>query len=71
MLQRSSPSTSHRSWLVGDTDSDIAAATAAGGRAVLIEHPGSAHKRGGEVVPDAVAPDLPQAAGVILSRETR
>jgi D-glycero-D-manno-heptose 1,7-bisphosphate phosphatase len=61
----------HESWLVGDTDSDIAAATAAGTRAVLIEHPGSAHKRGGKVVPAAVASDLSRAAGVILSRETR
>ena len=39
------------SWLFGDTDSDVAAAHAAGASAVLIEHPGSAHKRCADASP--------------------
>jgi len=46
------------SWMLGDTDSDVVAAHAAGCRAVLIEHPGSFHKRAGEASPDLVASDL-------------
>ncbi|MBA3381588.1 MAG: HAD hydrolase-like protein [Actinobacteria bacterium] len=33
------------SWIVGDTDDDVAAGTAAGCRTVLIENPASAHRR--------------------------
>lgn len=40
------------SWMVGDQDSDLLAGRAAGCRVALIEHEGSAHKRG------AVEPDL-------------
>jgi D-glycero-D-manno-heptose 1,7-bisphosphate phosphatase len=47
-----------RSWMLGDTDSDVVAGHAAGCRAVLIEHPGSFHKRAGEASPDLVATDL-------------
>jgi D-glycero-D-manno-heptose 1,7-bisphosphate phosphatase len=36
-----------RSWIVGDTDSDVEAGRAAGCRTALIVHPGSAHKRAG------------------------
>jgi D-glycero-D-manno-heptose 1,7-bisphosphate phosphatase len=61
----------HASWLVGDTDADIAAARAAGARAVLIEHPGSAHKREAAAAPEALAPDLPRAASLILGWATR
>jgi D-glycero-D-manno-heptose 1,7-bisphosphate phosphatase len=46
------------SWMLGDTDSDVVAGHAAGCRAVLIEHPGSFHKRAGEASPDLVASDL-------------
>lgn len=58
------------SWLVGDTDTDLVAATAAGVRAVLIEHPGSAHKREAVSRSVSVAPDLPHAVTVILDRQT-
>jgi D-glycero-D-manno-heptose 1,7-bisphosphate phosphatase len=34
------------SWMVGDQDSDLECGRAAGCRVALIEHPGSAHKRG-------------------------
>ncbi len=34
-------------WMIGDTDGDVEAGTAAGCRTVLIEHARSAHKRAG------------------------
>jgi D-glycero-D-manno-heptose 1,7-bisphosphate phosphatase len=52
------------SWMVGDTDVDVAAGRAAGCRTVLIEHPGSAHKRSSGSAPDLLAADL--AVGVDL-----
>lgn len=53
------------SWMVGDSDGDIEAGRRAGCRTVLIEHPGSAHRRLGGVRPDEVARDLSAAAKVI------
>jgi D-glycero-D-manno-heptose 1,7-bisphosphate phosphatase len=61
----------HASWLVGDTDSDIAAALAVGAHAVLVEHPGSEHKRESAAGAHALAPDLPRAADLIVGRRTR
>jgi D-glycero-D-manno-heptose 1,7-bisphosphate phosphatase len=40
------------SWMAGDQDSDLACGRAAGCKVALIEHPGSANKRG------AIEPDL-------------
>jgi D-glycero-D-manno-heptose 1,7-bisphosphate phosphatase len=57
------------SWMVGDTDSDVEAGRAAGCATVLIEHPGSAHKRSGATRPDAVTSNLAAAAALILDRE--
>jgi D-glycero-D-manno-heptose 1,7-bisphosphate phosphatase len=54
------------SWMLGDTDSDVLAGHAAGCRAVLIEHPGSAHKRAGGARPDLVASSLADAAAQLL-----
>jgi len=54
------------SWMLGDTDSDVAAGSAAGCRTVLIENPASAHKRSGGARANASAPDLPAAVGLIL-----
>lgn len=55
-----------RSWMVGDTDADVAAGRAAGCRTLLIEYPGSAHKRSGDARPDLRAPSLREGiAGVI------
>jgi D-glycero-D-manno-heptose 1,7-bisphosphate phosphatase len=48
------------SWMVGDTDADIAAGRAAGCRTLLIRHPGSAHKRLRAVAPDLAADSLAQ-----------
>lgn len=47
-----------RSWMVGDTDADIAAGREAGCKTLLIRHPGSVHKRTQGVDPDIVAGSL-------------
>jgi D-glycero-D-manno-heptose 1,7-bisphosphate phosphatase len=57
------------SWMIGDTDSDVAAGRAAGCRTALIENPGSAHKRDGGGAEDLRADDLPAAVVAILGRE--
>ncbi|HUB35870.1 MAG TPA: HAD-IIIA family hydrolase [Solirubrobacteraceae bacterium] len=49
------------SWMVGDTDTDVAAGAAAGCRTVLVEYPGSAHKRSDRSHPDHLAESLPAA----------
>lgn len=59
------------SWIVGDTDGDVAAGTAAGCRTVLIENPASAHKRILNTTPDGRAPDLAAAAHLIISLDKR
>jgi histidinol-phosphate phosphatase family protein len=46
------------SWMLGDTDGDVLAGSAAGARTVLIEYPPSAHKRLGGCSPDLLATDL-------------
>ena len=55
------------SWMIGDTDADIEAGAAAGCRTVLIEHPGSAHKRAHDLHPDATAPDLGGAVASVIA----
>lgn len=55
-----------RSWMVGDSDTDVEAGRAAGCRTVLVDHSGSAHRRAGNARPDARAPDLAAAAELIL-----
>jgi D-glycero-D-manno-heptose 1,7-bisphosphate phosphatase len=54
------------SWMLGDTDADLAAGHAAGCRAVLVEYRGSAHKRSAEARPDLRAGDLSAAAAGLL-----
>lgn len=56
------------SWMIGDTDTDIAAGVAAGCRTVLIEHPGSARKRTGQASPDLLAADLADAVALLPDR---
>lgn len=56
-----------RSWMIGDTDADVAAGAVAGCRTVLLEHCGSAHKRGGGARPTATAADLPAAVQLLLA----
>lgn len=59
------------SWMIGDTDSDVAAGVAAGCRTILIENPASAHKRSEAPEPDARAPDLAAAAELIVVLDRR
>ena len=59
------------SWMIGDTDDDVAAGAAAGCRTVLIENPSSSHKRRGSARPDLKAPDLAAAAGGVLVSDSR
>ena len=58
-----------RSWMIGDTDSDVLAGAAAGCRTVLIEQEASGHKRKGAAQPDVVTPDLQAAAALLLGEE--
>jgi D-glycero-D-manno-heptose 1,7-bisphosphate phosphatase len=53
------------SWMVGDQDSDLGAGRAAGCRVALIEHPGSAHKRG-KIEPDLRVRDLAELVSVLI-----
>jgi D-glycero-D-manno-heptose 1,7-bisphosphate phosphatase len=59
------------SWMLGDTDSDVVAGHAAGCRTVLIEHPGSAHKRVAEESPDVVASNLADGVAQLLEERLR
>ena len=59
------------SWMIGDTDSDVAAGAAAGCRTILNENPGSAHKRSGDAHPDATAFDLAAAADLVVASSVR
>jgi D-glycero-D-manno-heptose 1,7-bisphosphate phosphatase len=54
------------SWMIGDTDADIAAGRAAGCRTALLDYPGSAHKRTGDAAQDMLAADLAQAVALLL-----
>jgi D-glycero-D-manno-heptose 1,7-bisphosphate phosphatase len=56
------------SWMLGDTDPDVLAGRAAGCKTVLIEHPGSTHKRAGVGSPDLLARDLADGVAQILAR---
>jgi len=49
------------SWMIGDTDADIAAGKAAGCRTLLVHHPASVHKRLQATTADVVADSLADA----------
>lgn len=53
------------SWMFGDTDADVGAGRNAGVRTVLVEYPGSSHKRSALVDPDIRAVDLPAAVAAV------
>jgi D-glycero-D-manno-heptose 1,7-bisphosphate phosphatase len=59
------------SWLFGDTDGDVGAGAAAGCRTVLLEYPGSAHKRLGGARADLLAADLPGGVARLLECDRR
>lgn len=50
------------SWMLGDTDADVAAGRGAGCQTVLIGYSGSAHKRSLAATPDLLAHSLADAA---------
>lgn len=54
-----------QSWMVGDQDSDLKCGRAAGCKVALIEHHGSAHKRG-SVEPDLRVRDLTELANALI-----
>ena len=54
------------SWMIGDSQSDVLAGSAAGTRTVLIEHPASAHRRIGAGAATLVASDLSAAVPMLL-----
>lgn len=54
-----------QSWMVGDQDSDLLCGRAAGCSVALIEHPGSANKRG-NVEPDLRVKDLSELATSLI-----
>lgn len=56
------------SWMVGDTDADVAAGKAAGCRTLLIRTPGSVHKRFEVVTVDLVADNLDEAVHKLRPR---
>jgi phosphoglycolate phosphatase-like HAD superfamily hydrolase len=47
-------------WMVGDSDTDVAAGASAGARTALVEHPKTAHRRkpGAVPPPDAIVSSL-------------
>jgi D-glycero-D-manno-heptose 1,7-bisphosphate phosphatase len=55
-----------QSWMVGDQDSDLACGRAAGCKVALIEHRGSAHKRG-NIEPDLRVENLSELADALVS----
>jgi D-glycero-D-manno-heptose 1,7-bisphosphate phosphatase len=59
------------SWMMGDTDTDVAAGRAAGCRTVLIEYPQSAHKRLGEATQNLLAADIGSGVAHLLDRHSR
>lgn len=56
------------SWMIGDTDTDVAAGRAAGCRTLLIEYPPSGHKRSGQARSDLRAPDIGDGVAQLLDR---
>jgi D-glycero-D-manno-heptose 1,7-bisphosphate phosphatase len=59
-----------RCWIVGDTDADVGAGHAVGATTILVEHPGTAHRRSPEVgaAADAAVSDLTAAATLIAAQ---
>ena len=59
------------SWMVGDTDTDVTAGQRAGCRTILLEYPGSTHKRTASAAYELVAADLAQAVPLIGASRRR
>lgn len=56
------------SWIIGDTDADVGAGRAVGAATILVEHPGTAHRRSPHAAADAdaVVDDLAAAAALVV-----
>jgi phosphoglycolate phosphatase-like HAD superfamily hydrolase len=59
-----------RSWMIGDSDTDVEAGRAAGCRTILVESPHSTHRRGDDGHPDYRAKDIADAVEIVAG-ETR
>jgi D-glycero-D-manno-heptose 1,7-bisphosphate phosphatase len=59
------------SWLIGDSDVDVAAGRAAGCRTILVEHAPTAHRRNGGHVPDHRVDDVLAAARWVAQATAR
>jgi D-glycero-D-manno-heptose 1,7-bisphosphate phosphatase len=55
------------SWMVGDSDIDVAAGRAAGCRTALVEYGDTAHKRSASTRPDLLAADLQDGVAQLLA----
>lgn len=60
-----------QSWMVGDSDGDIEAGQRAGCRTVLVEHPGSGHRRSDASIPTARVRNLRDGAAFITRTVSR
>ena len=58
------------SWMVGDSDSDVEAGRRAGARTLLVEHPGTPHRRKSTANVARVR-NLSEAAGIIVMEPSR
>jgi D-glycero-D-manno-heptose 1,7-bisphosphate phosphatase len=59
-----------RSWMIGDSDADAQAGRTAGCRTILVENPGSTHRRRADGHVDFRVRDVVRAAEIVV-RETR
>ncbi|HLI14605.1 MAG TPA: HAD family hydrolase [Acidimicrobiales bacterium] len=60
-----------RSWIIGDSDADVAAGREARCGTILVANPSSAHRRSGSPTPDAAVQSLPEAAAYLRQRAHR
>ncbi|HEX8158897.1 MAG TPA: HAD family hydrolase [Solirubrobacteraceae bacterium] len=60
-----------QSWMIGDSDADVAAGRAAGMRTILVAHPSSGHRRGGQARADAHARNLSEVATLLSEGQPR
>ena len=59
------------SWIVGDSETDVAAGRAVGCKTTLLENPRSAHRRPGKLTADIGAANLLEAAEAISGHDSR
>jgi D-glycero-D-manno-heptose 1,7-bisphosphate phosphatase len=57
-----------RSWMIGDSETDVEAGRAAGCRTILVENPQSPHRRGSAGQPDYRAKDIAAALEIVAGK---